>query len=109
MNLLAQEPLNDLEKREILVRLQELGIQREKVASLEAYIDREQDVDARERELVARGMELKQKEIELAHQETELWKQKAGAFEHAFKVATAGRSGRCKVLKIFTLGIARCH
>lgn len=105
----AQEPLNEQDKREILLRLKELELERQKNKFLTEYVEFSKEQSAREKELADKQLALKQQELDLANKEIAVWKEKSTTFEEAYKLATKGRSVKCTIAKIFTLGIVRCR
>ena len=94
--------IDDATKREIVLRLAELKLAREKIALQQQYIERDKDQDRREAELA-------DQRTALALQERDLWKEKAEQYKTAYESLTKGRSKGCWVAKIMTVGIARCH
>jgi L-fucose isomerase-like protein len=94
--------IDEHDKKEIIERLEELKVRREQVKMLQAIIERDQQQDQREQELNA-------KQVALLTQERDLYKEEATRYQKAWEDATRGRSKKCWVAKVFTVGIARCH
>ena len=98
----AEVTIDEHDKREIVLRLEELKLAREKIALQQQYIDRDREQDRRESELAAQ-------KTSLVEQERDLWKEKAEHYETLYRSLTKGRSKGCWITKIFTFGIANCH
>ena len=105
---LPPQPLTELERREILHRLVELESLRAEVAVYKSYIEREAALAKKEQSNSDEAIRLAGEATKLAQRETQLEKERADFYENAYKTIAKGRSKKCTILKIFTLGLARC-
>jgi len=101
-------PLADAEKREVLDRLVELRIARAELSVLHGHLDQRDRLDAREKAAWERSLELEKKATALAGRETAIERQRAEFAEAALKAATRGRSVKCRIGKLISLGLIRC-
>ncbi len=102
-------PLTVDEMREVLGRLQELQVDRQKLKQYQAFIDRDQQQDAREAALNAKALELAQKDKEAMEKERDFWKEKADYYKEAYDILAKKRGGvGCTLAKLFTLWLYSC-
>ena len=94
--------IDERDKRQIIERLEELKIRRQQVQMLQSIIDRDAQQDQREKEL-------NDKQIALISQERDIYREEAAKYKKAFEDATRGRSKKCWVAKVLTIGLARCN
>lgn len=108
---LAQEPqpLNESEKREILLRLEELRVLKMELEIERKYIERDQAQDQREQALLKKELGNEVRARELAEKELALAKEQAAHYRQAYEAVIKKGSIGCTIKKIFTLGIARCR
>ncbi len=105
------DPLTNLEKREIILRLQEVQLLRDRVRLQQEYIERDEEQDKRELELNQQALANVRAELALAKKERDLALEKAKHFQDAFEAVKKIKKPRgfwCKLKKALTLGIARC-
>lgn len=104
------EGLSESDKREILLRLAELQVLREKVRLQDAFIAKDEAQDAREAALHARELELAKQKQALTEQELAIWKDKAAKLEEAYDLVrkVGHKSVGCIIGKILTIGLLRC-
>lgn len=93
--------IDEHDKKEIITRLEELKVRREQAKMFQTIIDRDSQQDQRDRELCNR-------EVTILGQERDEWKGKAETWKTAYEDAMKGRSAKCWVLKVCTIGLARC-
>lgn len=105
----SSDPLTEQEQREILLRLDELKLARQQITLYERNLEAERVQVIREKEWQQRQEQLWQREKELLGRERDLYKGKAEEFEKAYLAAIKKRGWGCKLGKIFTIGIYRCH
>jgi len=105
----AQEPLNESDKREILVRLGELRIARKELDLQRQHIARDEAQDKREADLHAKELQIAEKSIQVAIGERDLALSKAEHYKAAYEAVGQKGSGWCAVKKVFSLGLARCR
>lgn len=72
------------------------------------HIKRERELAAKEAANADKALELARQETELVRKELGLEKQRGDFYESAYKTVTKGRSKKCWVAKILTIGLARC-
>lgn len=109
VNVYSQDTgLTESERREVLLRLGELSIARERVALLQGYVDRDKEQDAREAELAAREVNAEKQATALAEKEAALWRDQANVWKSSYESVTKGNGKGFYFCKIFTLGLARC-
>jgi hypothetical protein len=101
--------LTEAERKEILQRLGELQLLREKLILLQAYIDKDKEQDARDKALSDRELALASKELEISHQETALAKKEAADYKAAYETLTQKGGFSYGLCKALTLGLARCR
>lgn len=105
----AQQELEPAEKREVLTRLLELESCREDTRELVIHIERDRELDAQEKENCARGLELERQATALAEQARDLALERAELYEDLYRGVTRGPGIGCRILRVITLGIHRCH
>lgn len=102
-------PLTDEELRENLHRLVQLESVLSENEIYRAYIEREAALAKKEQANSDEALRLANEATRLAQKETELQRERADFYENAYKTIAKGRSKKCTILKIFTLGLARCQ
>lgn len=105
----AEDQLTEQDRRQILYRLGELRLLREKLALQEAFIERDAEMDQRERDLAARQLSVEKDARQVAEQQRDMYKEQAKTFEQAYEALRKKPAGfGCVMKRIFSLGIARC-
>ncbi len=104
----APPPLTDEERREVLWQLLQLNACLGETAALKEASAREREQDRKEQDLAARALEIEKQATALAQKERDLALEKASLYEQLYKTATKKRGTGCMILKIVTLGLARC-
>ena len=94
--------IDEHDKKEIINYLEELKIRREQAKMFQAILDRDAQQDAKDKELCNR-------EVGIMGQERDNWKEKAESYKKAYEDAMKGRSKKCWIAKVCTLGLARCN
>jgi hypothetical protein len=102
-------PLTPDEGRAVLGQLYELRSDRDEVKTLESYISRDQEQDAREKLNADRALELERKATELAEKERDMQKDKAALYEQLYRSATRKPGVGCRIARAVTLGIYACN
>jgi hypothetical protein len=102
-------PLNDEEKRQVLIQLYELRSCRESVNSYGQYVSRETEQDAREKVNYARSLDLEKQATALAQKERDLAIEKEKFYEQLYRSVSKKPGIGCRLKRIFTLGLARCQ
>jgi hypothetical protein len=105
----TSQPLNDEEKRQVLGQLLELKSCRESVGYYEQYVSRETEQDLREKLNWERALELEKQATTLAQKERDLAAEKAKFYEGLYRSVSKKPGIGCKLIKIITLGLARCQ
>jgi hypothetical protein len=93
----------------VLSQLYELRSTREEIKTLESYISRDQEQDAREKVNSDRALELERKATELAQKEADMQKDKAALYEQLYRSATRKPGLGCRIARAVTLGIYTCN
>lgn len=106
---LPPQPLTEPERREILHRLVQLESALAENRVFAAYIERETALAKKEQANSDEGIRLAGEATRLAQRETELERERADFYENAYKTLSKGRTKKCTLLKILTIGIARCN
>lgn len=108
-NSVPQKPLNDDEKRLILIQLIELEQTRAKVSAYEDWIKKEQELYDREKAVWQQTVDNEKRATEVANKERDLALEQAKFYKDAFESVTKKRgSVGCTIAKILTIGIYRC-
>ena len=94
--------IDEHDRYEIILRLEELKVRRGEVKMLQSIIDRDSQQDAREADLNA-------KSVSILTQERDLWKEKADSYKKAYEDVMKGRSKKCWIAKVISLGLVRCN
>lgn len=105
---LADAPLDSLELREILLRLQEYRLLQDEIELRVRVQGQTETLTQREQALAARELEMEKERTALAQRETAIEKARADFYQSAFEAVSRKRSGWCWAAKIFTFGLARC-
>ena len=105
----CQDSLSERERREILLRLGELQLERQKAVLLQSYISKDSDQDKREADLSARELGAEKQATALAQKETALWRDQSLTWEAAYRSVTKKGGVKFTLCKVFTLGLARCQ
>lgn len=101
--------LSEDDKREVLLRLNELRLARLEIEMMRKFSERDEAQDKVDQELNQKRIENEAKAMSLLEQERDLWKDRANHFETAYNAVTKGSGWGCTVKKVLTLGIARCR
>lgn len=102
-------PLNESEKRTVLLQLYELEAVRAKVAAYEDWIKRETELYEREKIIQRQAIENERRATEIAIRERDLARDQAEFYKNLYESVTQKRGGiGCTLAKIFTLGLYRC-
>jgi len=103
------KPLNEPEKRLVLLQLMELESARAKVSAYEDWIKREQALYEREKSVWQQSIETERRATEVAKQERDLAQEKYLFYKSLYETVTKKRGGiGCTLAKIFTLWTYRC-
>jgi hypothetical protein len=102
-------PLNEPEKRQVLSQLYELKTCREQVSVLSDATAADRKQDERERANYERALEIEKQATSLAQRERDLEKERAAFYEQSYRALMKGPGIGCRIVKILTLGIARCR
>ncbi len=105
----TSQPLNPVEKRQILLQLYELQSCRGQLVSYEEYAAREKEQDERERANWQRSLDLEKQAVQLAQRERDLQADRAAFYEQAFRSLTKRPGLGCRILAVITLGVHRCN
>jgi hypothetical protein len=87
----------------------ELKSCRESIKTYDSYVTRDAEQDFREKANYERAMELEKQATALMQKERDLAQEKASIYEQLYRSATKKPGIGCRLARIFTLGIARCH
>jgi hypothetical protein len=104
----SQDPLSPEEKRQILGQLYELRSCRDQVKTYEQFVSRDQEQDAREKANFEKALELEKQSTTLAMKERDLAQEKANLYEQLYRSVAKKPEAGCRILRVVTLGIARC-
>ena len=104
----SQELTTD-EGRLILGQLYELRSARTELEAYREHVERDAELDIRERENADRALDLERRATIIAERERDLEKDRAETYRALYESVTTGRSWKCKVAKVFTLGLAQCR
>lgn len=102
------EVLSEQDKREILLRLQELELLRKQLELQTAYIAKDKEQDDRERALAAKELELAKQATVAAQADAKLWQDKFEAYKAAYESVSHKGGVGCFFKHLFTLWLARC-
>jgi hypothetical protein len=103
------KPLNEAEKRLLLVQLYELESARAKILAYEDFILKEKDLDSREKAIQQQAIDNEKRSTDLARGERDLAQEQAKFYKDLYTTVSKKRGGvGCFFKKLFTLGIARC-
>lgn len=113
MNGIAQElppspPLTNSELRETADNLLQGLADRDRLANLQEYVKKSQELTEREIQLSQKELELEKQRTSIAERERDAEKSRGDQLETALKVATKKPGFGCALRKIFTLGLGRC-
>ena len=101
-------PLTESEKRDAVLFIEKFALQVEAERLLRESLKRQEDFAEKERALAARELDTEKQRTALTEKEVSIQKDRADFYKTAFENATKGRTLGCKVLKVFTLGLAKC-
>ena len=104
----SPDPLSPEEKRQILGQLHELRSCRDQVKTYEQFVTRDQEQDVREKANADRALELERQATAIVMKERDLAQEKAILYEQLYRSVTKGPGVGCRILRVVTLGIARC-
>lgn len=101
-------PLTADELREGILRIEQ-GILSAKEAAMlkQSIVDREA-LSQRERELSVRELDTERQRTDIANQRADVEHTRAEFYKNAFKTVSKGTSMKCKLARVFTLGLAKC-
>ncbi len=102
-------PLNEVEKRQVLSQLYELKSCRDQVSTYSGAIEQDRKLDEKERANYERALDLEKQATSLAQRERDLEKERAAFYEQSYRALVKGPGIGCRIARVLTLGIARCH
>jgi hypothetical protein len=108
-NLPQSPPLNEVEKRQVLGQLYELKSCRDQVQTYTGAIAEDRKLDEKERANYERALDLERQATNLAQRERDLEKDRAAFYEQSYRALIKGPGIGCRIVKILSLGIARCR
>ncbi len=100
--------LTEAEKRRILSQLLELRSCLASVSAYEGFVAHETEQDAKEKVLAARALDLERQATALAQKERDLQKERADLYESLYRSVTRKPGLGCRILRVLSLGLARC-
>ena len=108
-NLDQPKPLNETEKRLVLLQLYELESKRAQVVAYGDWAVKEKELYEREKVVWQQALDTEKRATELAQKETSLAKEQASFYKILYESVVKKRGGfGCTIARIFTIGIYRC-
>jgi hypothetical protein len=101
--------LSEPEKRQVLSQLYELKSCRDQVSAYTSTIAEDRKQDEKERANYERALEIEKQATSLAQRERDLEKERATFYKQSYRALMKGPGIGCRIVKILTLGIARCR
>jgi len=89
--------------------LSELKTARLRIQTLTTYIEQLQALESRASAVSQQELEVERRLRGIAEKERDVEKMRADQLEVALKLALHRPSIGCQILRVFTLGLARCH
>jgi hypothetical protein len=100
--------LAENESRLVLGQLEELNIRRNEVISYNKLIEEDKLLDKQKEENFTFQLETEKLNVKIVKEELKLMEEKMLFFENSYNTCSKGRSKKCWVVKILTLGMGKC-
>lgn len=104
----SNAPLTANELREGILRIEQGILSAKEAAMLKQSIADREALAQRERELAVRELDTERQRTDIANQRADVERTRAEFYENAFKTVSKGTSMKCKLARVFTLGLTRC-
>ena len=103
------ELLNEKESRLVVMQLDELSVRRQQVIDYEGLLKQQKEQNGKDVALCSEQIKLINERDTLLEKEKNAAVERANFYEDAYKITNKGRSFKCTMAKIFTLGMAKCR